>query len=63
MDKKGRIIYRKLFVVYTAVIILLIALLDLYFLKYSMDLTKDNKMYANQHSLGKNNYGEKGAGP
>ncbi|MGL4451247.1 MAG: sensor histidine kinase [Sarcina sp.] len=48
MDKKGRIIYRKLFVVYTAVIILLIGLLDLYFLKYSMDLEKDKKMYVNQ---------------
>ncbi|WP_297523274.1 sensor histidine kinase [uncultured Clostridium sp.] len=48
MDKKGRIIYKKLFVVYTAVIILLIALLDLYFLNYSMDLTKENKMYVNQ---------------
>ncbi|MGL5068753.1 MAG: sensor histidine kinase [Sarcina sp.] len=48
MDKKGRIIYRKLFVVYTAVIILLIGLLDLYFLKHSMNLTKDNKMFVNQ---------------
>ncbi|MGL4654321.1 MAG: sensor histidine kinase [Sarcina sp.] len=48
MDKKGRKIYRKLFVVYTAVIILLIGLLDLYFLKYSMDLVKDKKMYVNQ---------------
>lgn len=48
MDKKGRKIYRKLFVVYTTVIILLIGLLDLYFLKYSMDLEKDTKMYVNQ---------------
>lgn len=48
MDKKGRKIYRKLFVVYTAVIILLIALLDVYFLKHSMDLEKDKKMYVNQ---------------
>ena len=46
--KKGKKIYRRLFVVYTTVIILLIGLLDLYFLKYSIDLEKDKKIYDNQ---------------
>ena len=48
MKKKGRKIYRKLFVVYTTVIILLIGLLDLYFFKYSIDIEKDKKIYDNQ---------------
>ena len=46
--KKGKKIYRRLFVVYTTVIILLIGLLDLYFLKYSIDLEKDKKIFDNQ---------------
>lgn len=48
MKRKGRKIYRRLFVVYTTVIIFLIGLLDLYFLKYSIDLEKDKKIYDNQ---------------
>ncbi|MGL5635150.1 MAG: sensor histidine kinase [Sarcina sp.] len=52
MDKQRKNIYRNLFVVYTAVIALLMGLLNLYFLKYSMDSAKDKKMYINQQLVG-----------
>ncbi|MGL4742531.1 MAG: sensor histidine kinase [Sarcina sp.] len=52
MDKQRKNIYRNLFVVYTAVIVLLMGLLNLYFLKYSMDSAKDKKMYINQQLVG-----------
>lgn len=48
MGKPSKKIYTKVFVVYTAVIVLLIILLDLYFLKYLSDSMKDKNLYVNQ---------------
>lgn len=48
MEKPIKMIYAKVFVVYTAVIILLIIILDLYFLKYLSDTMKDKNLYINQ---------------
>lgn len=51
MKSREKNIYRRVFTVYTAVIILLIVSLDIYFLKYFSDSTKDKNLYINQQMV------------